>query len=116
MIAYKSTGKPAVNGAVLYTCLVAMAAVLFIGLESLIWHTGDSYPRGLAQVRYVDDVRLLTPQAMRDICRLPLTIPELVQKQSGLYLRCGVPGLEGVYRIERYKTQNNARSTISPEG
>ncbi len=112
-MAYKSTGKPAVNGAVLYPCLVAMTAVLFIGIESLIWHTGDSYPRGLAQVRYVDDVRLLTPQAMRDICSLPLTTPELVQKQSGLYLRCGVPGLEGVFRIERYEVQKTVRGRLS---
>ena len=105
MMVYKKTGMSAVHGAVLYPCLVAMAAVLFVGLDSLIWHNGDSYPRGLARVRYVDDIRLLTPQAMRNICSLPLTTPELVQKQSGLYLRCGVPGLEGVYRIERYETQ-----------
>ncbi|HDG1708963.1 TPA: hypothetical protein PFE25_002120 [Kluyvera ascorbata] len=115
-MAYKKTGKSAVHGVVLYPCLVAMAAVMFIGLDSLIWHTGDNYPRRLAQIRYVDDVRLLTPQAMRDICNLPLTTPELVQKQSGLYLRCGVPGLEGVYRIELYETQKKVWDTFTPEG
>lgn len=95
--------RTAVPGAVLYPCLAAAALVLFTGMEYLMWRTCVSYPTVLAQVRYVDDVTLLTPQALREICGLPLTKPELKSKQNGLYLRCGTPALEGVYRIERYK-------------
>ncbi|WP_324726362.1 hypothetical protein [Klebsiella sp. ZJOU C1] len=93
--------KP-IPAAVLYPCLAAITLVLFMALEKLLWYTGDWYPAVLTQVRYVNDSSLLTPQAVRDICGLPLTIPELIHKRNGLYLRCGTPGIEGVYRIERY--------------
>ena len=97
---HRSVSQKAIPGPVLYPCLAAAALILFSGLENMLWRTGDSYPVELAQVRYVDDIRLLTPQAMRYICNLPLTTPELLKKQNGLYLRCGTPGLEGMYRIE----------------
>lgn len=89
----------ALSRAVLYPCLTAAVLVLCAGAENIIWRNGNYYPAALAQVRYVDDVRLLTPQAQRDICHLPLTEPELAIKQNGLYLRCGTPALEGVYKI-----------------
>ena len=93
--------KP-IPAAVLYPCLAAITLVLLVALENLLWYTGDWYPAALTQARYVNDSSLLTPQAVRDICSLPLTTPELVNKRNGLYLRCGIPGIEGVYRIERY--------------
>ncbi|ASM03159.1 MULTISPECIES: hypothetical protein [Enterobacterales] len=103
MIRTRTIPGTVVPGAVLYPCLAAAALVLFTGIENLMWRTGVSYPAVFAQVRYVDDVSLLTPQALMDICGLPLTKPELKRKQNGLYLRCGTPVLEGVYRIEHYK-------------
>lgn len=103
MIRARNAHRGAVPGAVLYPCIAVAALVLFIGLEFLLWNTSASYPAVLAQVRYVEDVRLLTPQARKDICGLPLTKPELERKQNGLYLRCGTPGIEGVYRIEHDK-------------
>lgn len=96
----------ALSCAVLSPCLTAAALVLCAVAENLIWRSGNYYPAALAQVRYVDDVSLLTPQAQRDICNLPLAEPELASKQNGLYLRCGTPGLEGVYKIEDYQDLN----------
>ena len=87
--------------AVLLPCLIAALLAGFTGLENALWRLGKSYPAALAQTRYVDDIRLLTPQAAREICSLPLAQPELVRKRNGLYLRCGAPLLEGVYRITR---------------
>ncbi|MFJ5981341.1 hypothetical protein [Enterobacter cancerogenus] len=87
--------------AVLLPCLIAALLAGFTGLENALWRLGKSYPAALAQTRYVDDIHLLTPQAVRDICSMPLAQPELVKKSNGLYLRCGTPLLEGVYRIAR---------------
>jgi hypothetical protein len=53
----------------------------------------------LAGVRDVDNVTLLIPAAMKEICGNQLPVPELKQKRNGLYLRCGTPGIEGVWRI-----------------
>lgn len=103
MIRTRNIPGKAVPAAMIYPCLAAAALIIFTGLENLIWRAGSSYPAVLAQVRYVDDAILLTPQAMKDICGLPLTKPEIERKQNGLYLRCGTPGIEGVYRIEAYK-------------
>ncbi len=94
-----NVARQKVTGAVLLPCLMAVFFIVFSGLENALWRTGKSYPAALAQTRYVDDIRLLTPQAAREICRLPLTQPELVKKRNGTYLRCGTPWFEGVYRI-----------------
>ncbi|ORM70302.1 hypothetical protein [Pantoea rwandensis] len=94
-----------VPGPVIYPCLAAAALGILAVLELLIWRVGGSYPDALAQVRYVDNVNRLTPQAMREICSQPLTTPELEMKRNGLFLRCGTPGLQGVYRIQRYSDE-----------
>jgi hypothetical protein len=44
----------------------------------------------------------LAPAAVREICHTPLTQPELRIKSGAFYLRCGTPGLEGLWRIEKY--------------
>nr|AMK07381.1 hypothetical protein [gamma proteobacterium 10BT] len=49
--------------------------------------------------RYVSDYQLLTAESIKTICGTVLTKPELIQKENGLFLRCGTPGLEGVWRI-----------------
>ncbi|UMB75186.1 hypothetical protein FXN80_13740 [Dickeya fangzhongdai] len=87
---------------VLYSCVVSMAMVIAGCRENLVWRLADSYPYALSQIRYVEKAELMTPQAMRHICNLPLTPPELVRKANGLFLRCGTPGFEGMYRIELY--------------
>ncbi|AFJ46240.1 hypothetical protein [Shimwellia blattae] len=89
-----------VSRVVLAPCLLALLWGLFVASEMVLWRVSDHYPALFAGVRYVDDITLLTPQAMADICRLPLSRPELQQKRSRLFLRCGTPGFEGVYRIE----------------
>lgn len=85
--------------AVLLPCLIAALLAGFTGLENALWRLGKSYPAALAQTRYVDDIHLLTPQAAKEICNLPLTRPEIIEKRNGLYLRCGTPLFEGMYRI-----------------
>ncbi|HCV64904.1 hypothetical protein [Serratia proteamaculans] len=93
------------TGPVLYPCLAAAALGVFAVLELLVWRAGGSYPDALVQVRYVDKVNRLTPQAIREICNQPLIPPELVKKRNGLFLRCGTPGLQGVYRIQLYSDE-----------
>lgn len=88
---------------VLYPCMISMVMVIGVSMENLIWRLADNYPTVMAKVRYVENTTLLTPQAMHRICDLPLTKPELVRKKNGLFLRCGTPGIEGMYRIEQYK-------------
>ncbi|WP_263070845.1 hypothetical protein [Enterobacter huaxiensis] len=68
----------------------------------MLWRMTCYYPAVLARVRYVNDASLLTLAAMREICHTPLTQPELRIKSGALYLRCGTPGFEGVWRIEKY--------------
>lgn len=82
--------------------MLSLILVIAYCAESLIWRLSDSYPAALSQTRYVDNIKLLTPQAIKTICNQPLTHPELVWKRNGLYLRCGLPGIEGMYRIESY--------------
>ncbi len=91
-----------VQRAVFYPCACSMLLVIACCAESLIWRWSDSYPSLLSQTRYVDNVKYLTPQSIKTICRQPLTQPELISKRNGLYLRCGIPGIEGMYRIESY--------------
>lgn len=87
---------------VLVPCIVCALLIIFIGAENLLWRTASYYPAALARVRYVSDVSLLTSSAIREICNTPLTQPELRIKSGALYLRCGTPGVEGVWRIEIY--------------
>lgn len=94
-----------VQGAVLYPCLIAIAVAAFICIENAIWRVGDSYPTVLTQDRYVDDEMLFNSSVVSDICNLPLTAPELRRKRNGLFLRCGTPGIEGMYRILLYQAK-----------
>ncbi|EMP7252350.1 hypothetical protein ROB49_004349 [Enterobacter cloacae] len=87
---------------VLLPCITCALLIIFMGVENLLWHTTGYYPVALSRARYVSDASLLTPAAVREICRTPLTQPELRRKNDVLYLRCGTPGLEGVWRIEKY--------------
>uniref|UniRef100_UPI000AF42D63 hypothetical protein n=2 Tax=Bacteria TaxID=2 RepID=UPI000AF42D63 len=84
---------------VMIPCIVTALAILFAGGENLLWRTTDYYPSFLAGVRDVDNVTLLIPTAMKDICGNQRPVPELKKKRNGLYLRCGTPGIEGVWRI-----------------
>lgn len=88
---------------VIIPCLLSMLWVIFVGSETLLWRVSDHYPSALTRVRYVNDLKLLTPESMAEICHLPLTQPELREKRDSLYLRCGTPGVEGVYRIEIWR-------------
>lgn len=95
-------GKKKPVKVVLIPCIACALLIIFVIAENLLWRITDYYPAALARVRYVDDASLLTPAAIRDICHTPLTQPELRIKSGVLYLRCGTPGLEGVWRIEQY--------------
>lgn len=88
---------------VLIPCLLTLVWGTFVASETLLWRVSDHYPTLLARVRYVNDIAMLTPQAMAEICHLPLTRPELQAKQNQLFLRCGTPGVEGVYQIEVWR-------------
>jgi hypothetical protein len=88
---------------VLIPCLLTLIWGVFVVSETLIWKISEYYPSFLARVRYVNDIQRLTPQAIADICHLPLTQAELQEKQNVLLLRCGTPGVEGVYRIEIWR-------------
>ncbi|MBJ3817080.1 hypothetical protein F9C28_19920 [Shimwellia pseudoproteus] len=88
---------------VLIPCLLALVWGAFVASEMLLWRLSDRYPAHFAGVRYVNDIALLTPQAMAEICHQPLTRPELQTKHNRLFLRCGTPGIEGVYRIEIWR-------------
>lgn len=90
------------NKVVLVPCLVSAALVIFLAAEKLVWCLADYYPPAMAMTRYVDDPALLTPSAMQDICHTSLTLPELKYKRGELFLRCGTPGLEGVWHIRPY--------------
>ncbi|MDA8513279.1 hypothetical protein FDX19_14655 [Citrobacter sp. wls619] len=87
---------------VLLPCIACAQLIIFVSAENLLWRTTDYYPEVFTRVRYVSDTSLLTPAAVREICHTPLTKPELRKKSGSLYLRCGTPGLEGVWRIEKY--------------
>lgn len=89
-----------VRRAVFYPCVCSIILVVACCTESLLWRWSDSYPSLLSQTRYVDNLKYLTPQAIKMICNQPLTQPELLPKRNGLYLRCGLPGIEGTYKIE----------------
>ncbi|WP_097420317.1 hypothetical protein [Escherichia coli] len=88
--------------AVLIPCVICVLFITFVSAENLRWHTTGYYPEALARVRYVNDASLLTPATVREICHNPLTQPELRIKSGSLYLRCGTPGLEGVWKIEKF--------------
>ncbi len=88
---------------VLLSCIACGLFMTFLSLENLMWRTTGYYPPLLAGVRHVSDPSLLTLPAIREICNTPLTQPELRIKRGVLYLRCGTPGLEGVWRIEKYE-------------
>lgn len=88
---------------VAFPCILSIVFILFTAGESIIWHFFAYYPPEFAGQRYVTDYRLLTPEATRNICTTVLTVPELKQKSDGLYLRCGTPGVEGVWKINLYK-------------
>ena len=92
-------GMTRVQRAVFYPCVCSMFLVIACCAEGLIWRWSDSYPSILSQTRYVDNMAYLTPQSIKMICRQPLSKPELTPKRNGLYLRCGMPGIEGIYRI-----------------
>ncbi|KAF1370075.1 hypothetical protein [Yokenella regensburgei] len=87
---------------VLLPCIVCALLIIFVSAENMLWRMTCYYPAVLARVRYVNDASLLTLAAMREICHTPLTQPELRIKSGALYLRCGTPGFEGVWRIEKY--------------
>lgn len=87
---------------VLLPCIACALLIIFVSAENLLWRTIGYYPAALARVRYVSDASSLTPAAIREICHTPLTQPELRIKNGALYLRCGTPGFEGVWRIEKY--------------
>lgn len=70
---------------VLYPCLAVAALGIFAVLELLVWRVGRSYPDALVQVRYVDNINRLTPQAMREICNQPLTTPALVRSETACF-------------------------------
>ena len=95
-------GMTRIQRVVFYPCACSMILVLACCAESLVWRWSDSYPSLLSQTRYVDSIKYLTPQAMKMICHQSLTQPELLPKRDGLYLRCGIPGIEGTYKIEIY--------------
>lgn len=84
-------------------CLLCALLIVFLGMEQLIWRMSSSYPLALARVEYVDDEEALTAADLRQICRSPLPAPVVVRKANGLFLRCGSPGLEGVYLLSGYK-------------
>ena len=88
--------------AVLIPCITCALFITFMSAENLLWCTTSYYPAAFARVRYVSDASMLTPAAVREICNTPLTRPELRIKSGALYLRCGTPGVEGVWRIETY--------------
>jgi len=88
---------------VLLPCIACGVFMTFVSLENLMWRMTEYYPPVLAGVRFVSDPSLLTPPAVREICQTPLTQPELRMKHGVLYLRCGTPGLEGVWQIEKYE-------------
>ena len=87
---------------VLIPCIACALFITFAGAEKLLWSTTGYYPAALARVRYISDVSQLTSAAVREICNTPLTQPEIRIKSGVLYLRCGTPGVEGVWRIETY--------------
>lgn len=88
---------------VIIPCVVSAALILFTGVENLIWQVSSYYPTALASERLVDNEALLTRPVMREICRQGLAEPELIRKENGLFLRCGTPGVEGVYFIRKMK-------------
>ena len=92
-----------VRKAVLLPCVICALFIIFLSAENLLWHTCEYYPAVFSQVRYVSNSSLLTPAVMNEICNTPLTQPELKWKNDALYLRCGTPGIEGVWRIEKYE-------------
>ena len=95
--------KHQIQGAVLCPCLIAVITIGFLCIENVIWHFGETYPVVLAKDRYVNDEMLLNSNAVYEICNLPLTVPILRRKKNGLFLRCGAPGFEGLYRILLYE-------------
>lgn len=54
------------------------------------------------------------PAAVREICHTPLTQPELRIKSGAFYLRCGTPGLEGLWRIEKYNQALPGAGILAP--
>ena len=80
-------------------CICSIVFILFLVGENLLWRVFSYYPPALAVERYVSDYQLLTAESIKTICGTVLTKPELIQKENGLFLRCGTPGLEGVWRI-----------------
>lgn len=88
--------------AVLIPCITCALFITFVSVENLLWRMTGYYPAAFLRVRYVSDVTLLTPPAVREICNTSLTRPEIRIKRGALYLRCGTPGVEGVWRIETY--------------
>lgn len=87
---------------VLLPCIACVLFIIFMSAENLLWRMTGYYPEAFARERYVSDASLLTPAAVREICHTPLTQPEFRIKSGSLHLRCGTPGLEGVWQIEKY--------------
>lgn len=88
--------------AVLIPCITCALFIIFMSAENLLWRMTSYYPAAFARAKYVSDVTLLTPAAVRKICNTPLSLPELRIKSGVLYLRCGTQGVEGVWRIETH--------------
>lgn len=87
--------------AVVIPCICSAAMITFLTAENLIWHLSDYYPEQLAMTRYVNDYSLLTPESMKEICNRQITKPELRVIQGKWFLRCGSPGFEGVWLIQK---------------
>lgn len=83
------------------------AIVLFSG-EWLMWKTSDTYPAALAQsvtLQRPADVTgntLIDAKTVEGLCHDAAPGPDVSQKASGLFVRCGSPLLRqnAIYRVE----------------
>lgn len=92
---------------ILFPVALLVLILLFSG-EWIMWKTSDTYPAALAKTiilhRPADFTAntLIDAKTVEELCHEVAPNPDVSQKSSGLYVRCGSPLLRqrAIYRIE----------------